>query len=330
MNRTTKILASAVILAIVGVLGYAVYTRGPQKAVPRIFIVQAKPQEWADALKLGFSDGLEAEGLHLGKDFVLISKSAAGDPQGLTNLAEAVGKQECAAVYTLGTQASQEVFRAVGDKPMIFGAVTDPVEAGFYDGNLSKPKGNVTGTQDLWPYQAQFDLILKLVPKAKVIGTVYNSSEINSQVSLEYVKKECKKRDLTLVEKTVTEEAQIALAVSGLLDRKIDVMYIPADNTAQTSSQVIIAACMQKKIPVFTGIPGIVENGALGTVGTNYYELGKVNAKQAARILRGEAARNIPVSIADNGDLYLNAKAAKQLSIEIPAELRKHAVKVYE
>ena len=42
------------------------------------------------------------------------------------------------------------------------------------------PGGNVTGVSDLGPIEAQLDLLLKFIPNAKVVGTIYNSSEINS------------------------------------------------------------------------------------------------------------------------------------------------------
>ena len=195
---------------------------------------------------------------------------------------------------------------------------------------MNKPKSNITGTQDLWPYSAQFDLIVSLVSNAKKIGIVYNAAEVNSQVSVKHIQQECKKRDLTLLERSVIDEAQINASVAGLLDAGIDVFFIPADNTAQTSAQTIIAACLRKQIPVFTGIPGIVENGALGTVGTNYYELGRVNAWQVAQVLSGKSASEVPVRIADKGDLYLNLSVAKTLGITVPEDLKKRAVKVYE
>lgn len=312
-----------------GILFLLVMSDHQETSLRAIAVLQAKPQEWADALKLGFGDGLREGGIESGKDVVIVVRSAAGDPQGLTSLAVAMGKQDYAMVYSLGTQASQEAFRAIKDKSIIFGAVTDPVKAGFYSESLSNPLGNITGSQDLWPYPAQFDLMKKLVPHLDRLGIVYNSSEINSQISVDFIKQECEVRNISLAERAVTDESQISLATAGLLADEIDALFIPADNTAQTSSQVIIAACMRKKVPVFTGIPGIVKHGALGTVGTNYYELGKVNAKQAIRILSGQEARRIPVAIAETGDIYLNLETATELGISVPQDLVDKALKIY-
>ena len=196
--------------------------------------------------------------------------------------------------------------------------------------SLAKPRKNITGTEDLWPYPAQFDLMKTLVPGLQRVGIVYNSSEINSQVSVGFIKDECTKRGIQLIERTVTEDNQVSLAVAGVLDARIQAFFIPADNTMQSNAQVVIAECMNRKIPVFTGIPGIVQNGAVGTVGTNYYQLGKVNAAQAARILSGTPARNVPVQIADKGDLYLNMGSIKKLGLSIPESLRKTALKIYD
>jgi len=306
-------------------LVYDAVTR--RQASTRILIFQDKPQEWADALKLGFEAGLRDS--PEGHNVTLITKSAAADPQAATTLAQIIGKEHYALVYALGTQASQEVFRVVKDKPVIFGAVTDPVAAGFYEASLNSPKGEITGTQDIWPYSAQFDLMLRLVPQLKQLGILYNSSEINSQVSVGLIEKECSKRGISLLPRTVTEPSQISLAVAGLLQSGIQAFFIPADNTAQGNAQVIIAACLRAKIPVFTGISGIVENGALGTVGTNYVELGRVNARQAIEILKGMPASKVPVASAASGDLYLNRSTAEKLGIQLPEELLKRATNVY-
>lgn len=297
--------------------------------LPKIVILQAKPQKWADALKLGFQDGLRDQGLELGADVLVLIRSAAADPQGLTALADTIARQNYQLVYSLGTQATEQAFRAVKDTPIVFGALTDPVRAGFFDRTLDNPRGNITGTQDIWPYPAQFDLMQKLLPNLKKLGIVYNSSEINSQVSVGFVRAECETRSIELVERTVTEEAQISPAVTGLLSAGIHALFIPADNTVQTSADTIIAACTRELIPVFSGIPGIVANGALGTVGTNYYDLGKANARQAAEILAGRSARDIPVIIADTGDIHLNLRAAQALGIAVPQDLVDSALVVY-
>ncbi|RJQ61046.1 MAG: ABC transporter substrate-binding protein [Stygiobacter sp.] len=302
-----------------------------ENKIKKIVILQDKPQEWADALKLGFTDGLTALGVNLEKDLIILPKTAMSDPQTLASYVQTyTSRDDINLIYTLGTQTTQEVFNKSKTKPIVFGAVTDPIAAGLYDKTLTKPLANITGTQDLWPYPAQFDLIQKLIPNLKTIGIVYNSSEVNSQVSVEFIKNECKKRGIQLEERTVTSEAEIQTTVSALITKKIDLFFIPADNTAQTSSSSIIGICNKYKIPVFTGISGIVESGAIGTVGTNYYELGKVNAKQAYEVLiNNKEPKNIQVAIAEKGDIYINITVCTKLGIKVPQEIIDKAFKKY-
>ena len=298
--------------------------------IPRVAILQDKPQEWADALKLGFTDGLAELGYEVGTDVTVVPRSGAGDPTTFNTIAQNFVKGDYKIIYTLGTQSSQEIFNLTKDKNILFGAVTDPVEAGFYKGNLNTPLANITGTQDLWPYAAQFDLIQQLLPGIKKIGILYNSSEINSQISVDFISKECSKRNIDLVQKTVAQESEVIQATGALLNSGVELLFIPADNTAQTSANSIIAESDKRRIPVFTGISGIVETGALATVGTNYYELGKVNARQAVDILfKGKQAKEVPVSIADKGDIYINLKIANKLGIKVPETIIKKAFKIY-
>ncbi|MBI2968925.1 MAG: ABC transporter substrate-binding protein [Bacteroidetes bacterium] len=298
--------------------------------IPKVAIIQDKPQEWADALKLGFTDGLAEQGYEIGKDVNVVPRSGAGDPATFSTIAQNFAKGDYAIIYTLGTQSTQEVFNLTKDKNILFGAVTDPVQAGFYKDNLQTPLANISGTQDLWPYPAQLDLIQQLFPNIKKIGILYNSSEVNSQISVDFISKECSKRNIELIKKTVAQESEVLQVTAALLSEGVELVFIPADNTAQTSASSIIAECDKKNIPVFTGISGIVESGALATVGTNYYELGKVNAKQAVVILfKGKQAKQVPVSIADKGDIYINMKVANKLGVKVPDAVTKKAFKIY-
>jgi putative ABC transport system substrate-binding protein len=116
---------------------------------------------------------------------------------------------------------------------------------------------------------------------------------------------------------------------SGANKQHIDALYIPADNTAQTNANIIIGSCTKRHVPVFTGDPGIVEMGAVGSVGTNYEELGRENGRQAAAILGGTAPQDIPVVVVESGQLFINMRAAGELGIVVPQSLVRQAVGIY-
>ena len=294
---------------------------------PAIAIIEYKPGAWVDEVKEGFEVGMSLQGAAV----KTVPLSAAGDPQRLRAIADEVTRGNYQMIFSLGTQATEEVFRKVKDKPLIFGAVMDPVAAGFFKKDLKHPLGNITGTQALWPYEAQFDTIRTLFPKLKKIGIVFNPNESNSRVSMNYIRAQCGKRDIRFVERAATTSSEVRAAVNAVLNKKIDLLFIPQDNTVQASSSDIIDLCQKKKVPVFTGNCEIVGQGALAAVGINYYELGMANAQQAAEILfQGKKAGEVPVAASEKGHFCFNQRAARNLGIVVPKEIEESAFKIYE
>ena len=97
-NRTKNIILVVLVFAVLGLYMYLANSKSPSD-IARLVVVQDKPQEWADALKLGLHDGLREQNLTEGIDVIVVPRSAAGNPHGLTGLAEAVAKQDVAIVY---------------------------------------------------------------------------------------------------------------------------------------------------------------------------------------------------------------------------------------
>ena len=73
---------------------------------------------------------------------------------------------------------------ATKDKPIVIGAVTDPVGANLVK-DLKKPGGNITGVSDHNPTEQQLKLIKELTPNVKTIGILYSTSEDNSKSQVE-------------------------------------------------------------------------------------------------------------------------------------------------
>ena len=68
--------------------------------------------------------------------------------------------------------------------PVVYTAISDPVGAGLA-GADGVGVGNVTGTSDALPVQAQLEMIRKMLPDAKKIGILYTTSEANSVSTIE-------------------------------------------------------------------------------------------------------------------------------------------------
>ena len=123
----------------------------------------------------------------------------------------------------------------------------------------------MTGSSDLNPIGAQLDLIMQFVPNAKTIGTIYNSSEINSQFQVEILKKELARYNVTLVEGTVSSVNDVQQVAQGLIG-KIDALYVPTDNIIASAMPVLTKITTPAKVPVITGEEGPLHGGGLATV----------------------------------------------------------------
>ena len=110
----------------------------------------------------------------------------------------------------IATPSAQGLAAATKDKPIVMGAVTDPVGANLVK-NLDKPGSNITGVSDHNPAKQQLELIKKLTPDVKTIGVLYSSSEDNSKTQVEEFKKLAEEAGYTVEEYSVPSTNEITL-----------------------------------------------------------------------------------------------------------------------
>jgi putative ABC transport system substrate-binding protein len=212
---------------------------------------------------------------------------------------------------------------AEGKIPVIFTAVTDPVLAGITE-------GNITGTSDMLPVEAQLQLIRALMPDATKIGIMYTTSEVNSESAIAVYEDLADDYGFEIITTGISTSADIPLAIDGLLSR-VDCLTNLTDNTVVGSLPVILEAANEKGIPVFGSEIEQVKIGCVASEGLEYYELGKQTGKMAAKVLKGEAeASEIPYEIISESFLYINSTVMEEFGFTLPAELAARAIDVVE
>jgi len=122
----------------------------------------------------------------------------------------------------------------------------------------------------------------------------------------------------------VSNTNEIQQVVESLIG-KVDVIYAPTDNLIAKAMPTVTMVSNANGLPVICGEKGMVEVGGLATYGIDYYELGKLTGEQAVKIIEGKATtEDMPIGyLADEDcELTINEEVAKQLGIEIPADLK--------
>ena len=284
-----------------------------------------------DNCREGFIEGLKEEGIEEGENLKIEYKNAAADQGTAKQISDTFVSDKVDLICGVATPSAQAAFNSAmnSDIPVIYTAVTDPAEAKLVD-DEGNPVGEITGTSDELPIKEQLEMIREILPDAKKVGILYTTSEANSVSALSTYKKLAGDYDLEIVEKGVTQTADISLAAEELLG-EVDCLTNLTDNTVVNSLATILDKANAQKIPVFGSEIEQVKLGCLAAEGLDYIKLGKQTGKMAAQVLKGEKkASEIKYETISEPGLYVNTKAAENLGITIDESLVSQAVESFD
>ena len=283
-----------------------------------------------DNCREGFIEGLKEEGLEEGKNLKIVTNNADADTGTAAQIAAQFVADKVDMICAIATPSAQAAYNAAmeTDIPVVYTAVTNPVAAELANDDKS-PVGNVTGTSDELPVEAQLRMIREILPDAKTIGILYTTSEANSVYSIEQYEKLADKYGFKIEKTGITNTSEIQLAASDLLG-KVDCLTNLTDNTVVSALPTVLGLANEKGIPVFGSEIEQVKLGCLAAEGIEYTQLGKDTGKMAAKILKGEAsASEMDYELITESSLYVNEKVAENLGITVPDTMKERAVESF-
>ena len=280
----------------------------------KIGVLQLTEHPALDASNKGFVDALDEAGITYNID----QQNAQNDQSACQTIAHKLVNDGNDLILAIATPAAQAVAGATDEIPIVGTAITDFASAGLVQSN-DKPGKNVTGSSDLTPVADQFDLLVKLLPRAKTVGVLYCTAESNSDVQVKLADQAAANHGLKLVRYSVSSSNEIQQVVESMVG-KVDVVYTPTDNTIAAGMTTVTMIANDNKLPTICGEEGMVDNGGLATYGINYEELGKLAGQMAVKILKGEskpADMAIEHLDASKCTLKTNEETAKKLGIDL-------------
>ena len=277
-------------------------------------ILQYMEHDSLSQARKGFISELEDAGYLEGDNLTLNYQNAQGDQANLQSMSESlVGENDV--ILSIATPAAQSLATVTQEDPILFTAVTDPVDAGLVADN-EVPGGNVTGTSDMVPIEEQIALLLSLAKDAKTIGIIYNSSEPNSKIQADLAQEAIEAGGLEVKSLTVTTTNDVQQVMTTLA-QEVDAVYIPTDNTLASTMPTVGEIAEKYQLPVVPGSAEMVEAGGLATYGINYEELGRQTAQMALQIIEeGADPAEMPVETSNKLELVINEEVAKSLGID--------------
>lgn len=303
----------ALMMAMVMVLGLAAC--GAKKDGYTVGVCQLIQHPALDAATEGFQKALTDK---LGDKVTFEVQVASGDLSTCSTVVNGLISKKVDLIMANATAALQAATSATKKIPVLGTSITDYATALELDNWNGLVGGNVSGTSDLAPLADQAAMIKEWFPAAKTVGLLYCSNESNSKYQVSVVAEELKNLGIDSEEFTFTDSNDIA-NVTQMACSKVDVIYVPTDNTAANNTEAIANVVIPASIPVIAGEEGICKGCGVATLSISYYDLGYATGEMAARVLQGEDISKMKIEYAKNVTKKYNQDMVEKLGLTVPS-----------
>lgn len=271
-----------------------------------------------DALENGLMEAI----LKSYPDTVFDNQNANGEISTAATIAQKFKADKVDLAIGIATPTAVSLANVITDVPVVFCAVTDPVDAGLVP-SLSQSANNITGVSDMTPVKEQIELLASLTG-IEALGHVYSSGEANAVRLAELTEEACMELGIEFVPTTVTSSAEVKQAAQSLVSR-VDAFYISTDNTVVSAISSLTDVASKNGIPVLSADPSSAEeNGVFLAWGFDYYKMGLATGRLVVEILEGADPASIPtrfMTSLEDIQLFVNMQIARELGIEVPEEI---------
>jgi putative ABC transport system substrate-binding protein len=303
-------------------LGMLLTDRADAKKGDRPFLIGALTSSWGPTPQTaGVRDGLLALGYREDEHFVMGIRFTQGDMAALPGAARELVQYGADIILAAEGEPAQAAQQATSQVPIVFTAVSNPVELGLVK-SFARPGGNITGVTDLAPdlNPKRLQLFQTTVPTLRRVFVPYDATSASVAEEMEGVRQASRRLGIELVERGIRSQAdaQIALAqirhdqVDGILVLRCCAFNIPG---------FALAAAAEQKIPAMFESAFWVERGALVSYGPDYYASGRQAARLVDKIIKGVAPAELPVEVNTRIEFAINLKSAQELGLTIAPQV---------
>lgn len=283
----------------------------------QIGVVQIVQHPALDAATKGFEDALKAE---FKEDVQINVQVASGDSATCITIANQFVSDGVQLIMANATPALQAAVSATNQIPILGTSVTEygvALNLKDFNGTVGT---NVSGTSDLAPLDQQAAMFKEILPNIKNIGILYSSSEPNSIYQANTVKQALEKDGYHVEIFTFADSNEVANVTQQAITQ-VEALYIPTDNTAASSAQIINNIAEPAGIPIIAGEKEAMLGFGIASLSIDYYELGKVTGQMAIDILKnGKDIQTMPIQYYPTPKKIYDAKRAAKLNIQMPSD----------
>ncbi|HPR16730.1 MAG TPA: ABC transporter substrate binding protein [Candidatus Cloacimonadota bacterium] len=294
----------------------------------KIGVVQISQNGILNITRDAFLKEMKRLGYDENTEFII--QSADSDISTLNTILDSFQSADCDLILTISTPATQAAVNKISDTPLVFATVANPFVFGAGKSE-TEHRANVTGTYGWVPMDQLVDLSQEIFPQKKIVGTMGNPGEANTNFYLEILRNTVHHNpELSLKERTISAPTDVYEASVSLVNQGAEVFILPVDNIIYSSFDSILKAAAPHQIPIFSSDVDRLKDGALVSYGYDYASSGIQAAHLVQRILNGEDPAGIPFERYKKMVFGLNLKVAHDYGIEIPDRFIDRADKIIE
>ena len=243
-------------------------------------------------------------------------------------------------VATYGTSVTLGILGRLGDEgdprfvgedvPAVFWYVADPFGTNIAESFDGSGRQHIAGTFNRVPEEVNIRTIRSIVPNFDHLGILFNGNERNSVIKVEEHRALSKDMGyaFTAIELDpgnagAPDPALIPIRMKELSDAGVDFIYLGSSSYLRIHADIFTSAAVENGIPVLSPYEEIVrENQALVSIAARAYDVGRVAAEQALRILRdGATPGDLPIERVTDFAYVVNMDVARRLNIFPPVEM---------
>ena len=297
--------------------------RAQQAAIPVIgFLSSRSPGESASVVA-AFRQGLRETGFIEGQNLGIAFRWAEGRYDKLPGLASELVSLPVTLLFAAGgTPSAFAAKGATSTIPVVFSAVSDPVEIGLVP-SLNQPGGNLTGMAIISASLGtkRLELMKELMPNAGVIGYLLNPAHQKSEIETKSVVAAAASLAIDVRILNAKSESELETVFAGLQGMRIGALVVSVEPFFDSQRDRIVGLAAKYTVPTIYAWREYVLAGGLMSYGNDLPESYRQAAIYAGRILKGEKPANLPVVQPTKFHMAVNAKTAKSLGIEVPSRL---------
>ena len=278
-----------------------------------------------------FQKGLAEGGYVADRNVAFDFRWADGQFDRLPGLAADLAGRNVAVIAALGNTAARAAKAATTTIPIAFASSSDPVAVGLVS-SLNRPGWNLTGVSILNQEleSTRLERLAQVVPHASTIAFVVNPDSVTTGPKLREMANAARLLGRRLQVFNARNESEFEQALLSVVAQRLGAMMVTADTMFSNESAALGRAAARHAVPAIGAYRDFARAGGLMCYGSDLGDAYRRVGLCTARILKGEAPRDLPVTQSTKVEFVINAGAARALGLIIPPTLIALADEVIE